>query len=146
MSTLAEIEAAAESLPMEQQEQLLTFLASRLRRNGDARDETESVTREATVVLEEFTGIVEAIKDDTAFVSLMSKAGEELIGEYSAGEFAQLGIREHRRFTCQTVVVNGKIEVRFQPIPDVEVTPEEEAVIDQELSELISGGELEGDY
>jgi hypothetical protein len=98
------------------------------------------------VVLEEFTGIVEVIEGETAFVSLVSKAGEELIGEYSAGEFAQLGIRERRRFICQTIVANGEIDVRFQPIPDVEVTPEEEAAIDQELSELISGGELEGDY
>ena len=86
------------------------------------------------------------IEGDTAFVSLVSKAGEELIGEYSASEFAQLGIRERRRFTCQTVVANGKIEVRFQPIADIEVTPDEEAAIDQELSELIAGGELEGDY
>ena len=146
MITLAEIEAAAESLPLKQQEQLLTFLASRLRRYGDPRGETEPGTREPAVVLEEFAGVVEVIEGDTAFVSLVSKAGEDLIGEYSAGEFAQLGIRERRRFTCQTVVANGKIEVRFQPIADIEVTPDEEAAIDQELSELIAGGELEGDY
>jgi hypothetical protein len=44
MMTLADIEAAAESLPLEQQEQLLTFLASRLRRNGDPGGETKPGT------------------------------------------------------------------------------------------------------
>ncbi len=36
MSTLTEIETAADSLPVEQKEQLLLFLASRLRCEGDA--------------------------------------------------------------------------------------------------------------
>ena len=39
MSTLAEIEAAAELLPLEQQEKLLAFLQSRLARNRDSSDE-----------------------------------------------------------------------------------------------------------
>ncbi len=34
MSTLAEIEAAADSLPLEQKQELLLFLASRLRAQG----------------------------------------------------------------------------------------------------------------
>ena len=97
-------------------------------------------------ILEKFSGVVDAIEGETAFVTLMSESGEELIGEYPTSEFAKLGIRNRRRFTCQTVVANGEVEVRFQPIPDVEVTPEEEAAIDRELDELISGGELDGEY
>ena len=98
------------------------------------------------IVLEQFNGVVDLIEGKTAFVTLTTETGEELIGEYSADEFAELGIRERRRFTCQTVVTNGEVEVRFQPIPDIEVTPEEETEIDRELDELISGGELDGDY
>ena len=97
-------------------------------------------------ILEMFGGVVDAIEDETAFVTLMSESGEELIGEYPASELAKLGIRERRRFICQTVAANGKIEVRFKPIPDIEVSPDEEAAIDRELDDLISGGELDGDY
>jgi len=35
MSTLAEIEAAADALPIEQKQALLFFLAARLRQNGN---------------------------------------------------------------------------------------------------------------
>lgn len=98
------------------------------------------------IVLEQFNGVVDHIEGKTAFVTLTTEMGEELIGEYSADEFAELGIRERRRFTCQTVVTNGEVEVLFQPIPDIEVTSDEEAAIDRELDELISGGELDGDY
>jgi hypothetical protein len=39
MSTLAEIEAAAETLPAQQKQELLLFLAERLRRSGGPRPE-----------------------------------------------------------------------------------------------------------
>ncbi|GEM_PF-1502232 len=99
-----------------------------------------------TTVLEQFTGFVDYIEGPTAFVTLTTDAGEELAGEYPADEFAELGIRENRRFICQTVIADGNVEVLFQTIPDIEVTPEEEKAIDQRLDELISGCELDGDY
>ena len=63
-------------------------------------------------LLEIFTGFVDHIDGETAFVTLTTEDGEQLSGEYSAIEFAELGIRERRRFTCQTVMVDG---VPFDP-------------------------------
>jgi hypothetical protein len=45
MSTLAEIEAAAEALPREQKEKLFHFLAARLRWQGSGRLEKKSFSR-----------------------------------------------------------------------------------------------------
>jgi len=46
MSTLTEIEAAADSLPVEQKEQLLLFLATRLRAAGATLPEPRQLSRE----------------------------------------------------------------------------------------------------
>ena len=46
MSTLMEIEAAADSLPVEQQEQLLLFLATRLRAARATVPEPRQLSRE----------------------------------------------------------------------------------------------------
>ncbi len=46
MSTLAEIEAAADGLPVEQKEQLLVFLATRLRAAGAEPPEPRQFSRE----------------------------------------------------------------------------------------------------
>ncbi len=46
MSTLIEIEAAADSLPVEQKEQLLLFLATRLRAAGATLSEPRQLSRE----------------------------------------------------------------------------------------------------
>ena len=46
MSTLIEIEAAADSLPVEQKEQLLLFLATRLRAAGAALPGPRQLSRE----------------------------------------------------------------------------------------------------
>ena len=46
MSTLLEIEAAADSLPTEQKEQLLLFLATRLRAAGATMPEPRQLSRE----------------------------------------------------------------------------------------------------
>ena len=46
MSTLAEIEAAADSLPPEQKQELILFLATRLRRAGVKLPEPRKFTRE----------------------------------------------------------------------------------------------------
>ena len=45
MNTLAEIEAAIESLPLKQQEQLLAFLAARLVRDDESASEPLDVPR-----------------------------------------------------------------------------------------------------
>ncbi len=46
MSTLAEIEAAAEALPAEQKQELLLFLAERLRVSGGPRPEPRKFSGE----------------------------------------------------------------------------------------------------
>jgi hypothetical protein len=46
MSTLAEIEAAADTLTSEEKQQLLLFLAARLRANGAELPEPRKFTRE----------------------------------------------------------------------------------------------------
>ena len=46
MSTLAEIEAAADALPVEQKQELLLFLAARLRAQGAALPEPREFSRE----------------------------------------------------------------------------------------------------
>ena len=97
-------------------------------------------------VLEQFTGFVDHVDGETAFVTLTSNTGEELLGEYPAAELACLGIHERRRFICKTLTTNGKVEVQFQAIPDRELTAEEEASIDREIDELMAGGNLDGDY
>ncbi len=46
MSTLAEIEAAADALPSEQKQELLLFLAERLRAQGGKLPEPRKIARE----------------------------------------------------------------------------------------------------
>jgi hypothetical protein len=46
MSTLSEIEEAADALPAEEKQELLLFLAARLRAQGVARREPRQFTRE----------------------------------------------------------------------------------------------------
>lgn len=46
MSTLAEIEAAADRLPPEEKQELLLFLAVRLRKEGGSLPEPRKFTRE----------------------------------------------------------------------------------------------------
>jgi hypothetical protein len=46
MSTLAEIEAAADALPPEQKQELMLFLAARLRENGARLPDPRKFTRE----------------------------------------------------------------------------------------------------
>ena len=67
MNTLTEIEAAANALPTEQQEELLTFLAARLSRASGSADETNS-TR--TQQLErQFSELTVAWRAETKFTS-----------------------------------------------------------------------------
>ena len=99
-----------------------------------------------TQILERFDGVVDAIEDQMAFITLTSPSGERLIGEYSVSELSKMGIHCGRRFICETVMVNNEVEVRFQAIPDLEITPEYEETLDRELEKLISGNELDGDY
>jgi hypothetical protein len=48
MSTLAEIEAAADALPSEQKQELMLFLAARLRAQGARRPEPRKFSRGQT--------------------------------------------------------------------------------------------------
>ena len=89
-------------------------------------------------ILEEFAGFVDHIDGETAFVSLQSQSGAELSGKYSAQELAEFGIQEHRRFKCRTVEIDGKVEVQFEAIPDIELTLAEEQSIDREIDELVA--------
>lgn len=107
------------------------------------RKKPVSKRRLVPTVLESFVGVVDRIDDGTAFVTLTSNSGEELLGEYSAAELTQRGIQERRRFTCQTVLRNGKVGVRFEPIPELEWTTNDEESLNCELNDLISGGELD---
>ena len=58
MSTLAEIEAAADALPAEQKRQLLEFLAARVNGGSDARRSTD---------LREFSGAMRLPEDPLAW-------------------------------------------------------------------------------
>lgn len=66
MNTLAENEAAAESLPTEQQEELLTFLGSRLARVGGLTDGTNA-TRET--LERQFAELAAVWRAETKFTS-----------------------------------------------------------------------------
>jgi hypothetical protein len=48
MSNLAEIEAAADALPLEQKQELMLFLAARLRAQGTPMPEPRKFSREQT--------------------------------------------------------------------------------------------------
>lgn len=89
-------------------------------------------------VLEEFDGVVDCIDGDVAYVTLTVKeTGETLLGEYSAAKLAELGIRERRRFKCKTVDRENHIEIEMEPIPDREISQEEERVIGEKILELL---------
>ena len=51
MSNLAEIEAAADALPPEQKQELMLFLAARLRAQGAPMPEPREFSREQTAAL-----------------------------------------------------------------------------------------------
>ena len=93
----------------------------------------------ADVVLERLEGVVDCIEDGQAFVTLRSEHGDELIGEYPAAEFERLGVRERRRFLCETVEsANHEIQVRLTKIPDIKWTEADELAIDREIEELVA--------
>lgn len=91
------------------------------------------------MILEELDGFVECIRGETAFLTLRSKSGEEFLGEYAAEDLAKLGIKENRRFKCQTIVENGKPDIRLFSIPDVEISPEVEKEINERINNLTKG-------
>ncbi len=101
---------------------------------------------QAPKVLEELEGFVDQIEDGMAFVTLTSKTGQELIGEYKADELLALGIQEGRRFKCRTICIANCVTVEFEAIPDINISAAEEANIQQEIRELTSGGIFDGDY
>lgn len=86
------------------------------------------------VVLEELTGFVDQIRGDVALVTLTSKAGDTLYGEYPAKELDALGIREHRRFLCRTIDESPLLRLELEPIPDLDV---DEQAIDTMVHQLL---------
>jgi hypothetical protein len=108
------------------------------------RNEPSATMRKA-VVLERLEGYVEQVEGSTAYVTLKSQFGDELIGEYAADELAAKGITEGRRFRCETIEVDGAVHVSFQALSDERVTEDEEDAISARLDELLQGGVLDGD-
>ena len=96
-------------------------------------------------VLDEFVGYVDQVEGATAFVTLETTSGEELHGEYPADELAALGIFEHRRFRCRTIEIDNSAEVRFEAIPENELTSEDDLTIHREVEDLLADGILDGD-
>lgn len=91
------------------------------------------------VILERLEGVVDRIEEHHAFVTLRSEHGEELVGEYPALEFQRLGIRERRRFICETVESASQgVQVRLTKIPEIELTEDDELAIDREIEELVA--------
>ena len=75
-----------------------------------------------SIVLEEFTGMVDSINDGKAYVTLIPEdGGEELEGEYPAKELENLGIKLYSRFLCKTILVGRKTEVVFEYLPIVSI-------------------------
>ncbi len=98
------------------------------------------------IVLEKLQGFVDKIDFETAYVTFTTEDGEELLGEYPANELKEKGIRENRRFFCKTVEVNGKIHVRVEAIPDIEVLSDEQETIKSRIEKLLEGGDFDGDF
>ncbi len=126
---------------LNQLKELRSFATQEIGRLSGRNERANEMT-----VLEELDGYVDQIEDGSAFVTLTSKSGEELIGEYPANELASIGIRECRRFKCQSVIIDGRPDVRFQAIPDAEITSDEANLINREIRELTSGEYFDGDY
>jgi hypothetical protein len=108
--------------------------------------------RKLTKVLETFDGFVDKIVGEIAYITLTSEHGDVLWGEYDSVKLAEKGIKERRRFKCQTVEVKeGKwsieadkppigyhvVRIDIQAIPDIELTPEREQEISEEIDRLL---------
>lgn len=99
----------------------------------------ETVDAPATI-LERFEGFVDQIDGDTAFVTLKSEFGDTLFGEYSAAKLANERIFEGRRFKCTTIDIGGKVIVRLESVPDVEITADRARAI-RDAVELALGSD-----
>lgn len=119
---------------------VLTYAHSLFGRDEAVRKPQQSI------VLERFTGFVDRVDGDVAYVTIKSDHGETILGEYSASELAKLGIFERRRFECRTIQVDGSVRVDMNAIPDIPISWEENAAIDREIDDLLDGDDLDGDY
>lgn len=94
-----------------------------LKQFQDAREGASGAC--SRIVLETFEGFVEEIEGETAYVKLQSEHGDILYGRYPAHELAAKGIRERRRFKCETVEGPfGAVTVELAPIPDKHISQE----------------------
>ncbi len=101
-------------------------------------------TTPKTVVLERLEGYVDRIEGATAYVTLRSQYGDELTGEYASDELATKGITEGRRFLCETVEVNGAVQVFLEAVPEESLSEDEEDAIRHRIAELVQGNEIDG--
>lgn len=97
-----------------------------------------TVPRVRKTVLETFSGYVDQVVDDTAYVRLESREhGDVLHGQYSASELASKGIHEQSRFLCETVKVGGSTRLDLKALPDEVVSEEELRAIDERIHRVI---------
>ncbi len=92
---------------------------------------------ESRTVLEEFFGFVDQIDGDVAYVTLTTRSGEQLYGEYPASELKASGIHERRRFKCRTIESGAQVEFELEPIPDGEVSEERERAILEKIQKAL---------
>ena len=78
-------------------------------------------------VIEEFEGFLDRVEEGTAFFTLKSKADSKdvLWCECSFEKFQNIRLR--RRFLCQVIETDGKIDFAITSIPDREV--DEDAIV-----------------
>lgn len=90
------------------------------------------------MILENFEGFVDQIRDGIAYVTLKSvEHGDTMHGTYPAAELLNKGIRERRRFKCATVENGPAVEIQFEAIPDKALTPEEEKEIYDRIERML---------
>jgi hypothetical protein len=95
--------------------------------NGSSSQDNETEGE----VLDTFEGFVEKIEGDTAYVTLTSKSGPELVGKIPVAELARKGIKERRRFILRTIkVAPGMVRIDLIAVPDIPLTEEDRIRID----------------
>lgn len=83
-------------------------------------------------ILEEFSGFVDKIDEDIAYVTLKNN-NETLYGELDINEFE---VRERRRFSFKAIQDNDNIIIEIKDIPDNELTQERIDEIESEIESL----------
>lgn len=89
------------------------------------------------MLLETFQAFWDATYNGVAYITIQTPEGTTLWGEYKADKLTELGCRERRRFIIRTVEnEDGTVNVEFEPIPDVVLSPEYERELMDEIDRL----------